>query len=172
MLGYKTKEYLPNDVLDESGDFLGFIINLGLVSGKPKHWIAMKRKGMGDDGTVTYDYFDSLNAGPTEDISYNFFSAHHPQVFIIKVLLPKGEPIKPEERFSQLLNVVALSSYPKDCSVLYDPCTREPLASMQELEARIAGIKAAQAATTETAETKKGGTRKKGKKMGRKTRKA
>ncbi len=172
LLGYKTEESTPADVVDETGDFLGFIINLGLVSGKPKHWVALKFKNRAEDGTVTYDYFDSLNLGPVENISYNVFGLQHPQVFIIKVLLPKGEPIWPEERFMSMPNIVeepkkkaGTTAGPTDCSVLYDPCTKQPVKDMAALEARIAEIKAKQ-----TPAVKAGGTRRKMKRKGRKTR--
>jgi hypothetical protein len=166
VLGYKTEDFTTT--VDESGEFLGFVINLGLVSGKPKHWVALKFKQRADDGTVTYDYFDSLNAGPTENITYNVFGLQHPQVYIVKVLLPKGEPINPGDRFVLMENVVEV---PKtkvtatDCSVLYDPCTKLPVKDMAALEARIAEIKAKQ-----TTEVKAGGTRRKMKRKGRKTR--
>ena len=174
LLGYKTEDITPSDVLDETGDFLGFIINLGLVSNKPKHWIALKFKNRLEDGTPSYDYFDSLNAGPVENITYNVFGLEHPQVYTIKVLLPKGEPIWPEERFMNIPNIVEEPKGKKaatakaaatDCSVLYDPCTKQPVKDMAALEARIAEIKAKQ-----TPAVKAGGTRRKMKRKGRKTR--
>ncbi len=177
LLGYKTEDYTDATVLDETGDYLGFIINLGLVSGKPKHWIALKFKSRLEDGTPSYDYFDSLNAGPVENITYNVFGLEHPQVYTIKVLLPKGEPIWPEERFMNIPNIVeeppkgkkataaTVTAGPTDCSVLYDPCTKQPVKDMAALEARIAEIKAKQ-----TAAVKAGGTRRKIKRKGRKTR--
>ena len=175
LLGYKTEDYTDATVLDETGDFLGFIINLGLVSGKPKHWIALKFKNRLEDGTPSYDYFDSLNAGPVENITYNVFGLEHPQVYTIKVLLPKGEPIWPEERFMNIPNIVEEPKGKKaatakaaatDCSVLYDPCTKQPVKDMAALEARVAEIKAKQ-----TTAVKAGGTRRKMKRKGRKTRK-
>ncbi len=174
LLGYKTEDTTNQDIIDETGDFLGFIINLGLVSNKPKHWIALKFKGRNDDSTGIYDYFDSLNSGPVENISYNVFGLEHPQVYTIKVLLPKGEPIWPEERFMSFPNIIeeppkgkkaGTTAGPTDCSVLYDPCTKQPVKDMAALEARIAEIKAKQ-----TPAVKAGGTRRKMKKMKRKTR--
>lgn len=172
LLGYKTEDTTTQDVIDETGEFVGFVINLGVVSGKPKHWIALKFKQRAEDGTVTYDYFDSLNSGPVENITYNVFALQHPQVYTIKVLLPKGEPIWPEERFLNIPNIVEEPSKGKkatttaaatDCSVLYDPCTKQPVKDMAALEARVAEIKTKQG-------VKAGGTRRKMKRKGRKTR--
>jgi hypothetical protein len=116
-----------------------------------------------------------LNAGPVENITYNVFGLEHPQVYTIKVLLPKGEPIWPEERFMNIPNIVEEPKGKKaatakaaatDCSVLYDPCTKQPVKDMAALEARVAEIKAKQ-----TTAVKAGGTRRKMKRKGRKTRK-
>jgi hypothetical protein len=165
-LGYKTEVFTARNVLDESGDFEGFLINLGLIAGKPKHWIALKFKERQADGTVFYTLVDSLNSGPVENVTYSIFAAQHPEVYLIKVLLPKGDPINPEQRFSLLADAVApTAAEVVNCSLYYDPCTRKPIKDIAALEARVADLKAKRP-------VKAGGSRKKGKKAGRKTRKS
>lgn len=169
-LGYRTHDSTRSDELDETGDFVGFVINLGLVEGKPKHWVALRFKSRQEDGTVLYDYYDSLNDGPVENIPFSVFALQHPVTYVVKVLLPKEETISLEERMILMENVVpekpkaktAAAALPTDCSKLYDPCTRLEVKDLPALEARVAELKAKQA--------KAGGSRKKSKKSGRKTR--
>lgn len=164
ILGYETEVYTPSDdksllpattqdvVLDESGDFLGFLVNPGTVKGKTKHWVALCFKKRTDNGTVLYDYYDSLNERPIFDIDYiNIFSKEHPNAFYIKVLLPQGKSVDPTDRINMLPDIVpspkvkaTTKQLVNDCSVLYDPCTRQPVKDMAALEARIAEIKAKQ----------------------------
>lgn len=141
-----------NTILDESGDYVGFLVNQGLIKGKPKHWVALKFKSRDDAGNVYYDYFDSLNPGPIENITYGTFAMQHPQTLMIKVLLPRHATVDPRVRIESLPNAAPPS--PKltkttvkkktDCSVLYDPCTMAPLKDLAALEARVAEIKAKQ----------------------------
>ncbi len=150
VLGYDNETLHPTDVIDESGDYLGFLINLGVIKGKPKHWVALKFKRRDDTDTVYYDYFDSLNTGPVENITYETFAAQHPQTFIIKVLLPRHASVDPRERIELLANAAPPS--PKvtkttvkkttECTTLYDPCTKAPLKDLAALEARVAELKA------------------------------
>jgi hypothetical protein len=164
-LGYKTEAFTATKTLDETGEFVGFLVNLGLVAGKPKHWIALKFKERTADGTVLYDLYDSLNSGPVENIPYSVFAAQHPQPYLVKVLLPKGAPINPEVRLSLLVDVAAPTAADvKYCSLYYDPCTRKPIKDIAALEARVAELKAIKA-------VKAGGSRKNRKTKGRQTRK-
>lgn len=150
ILGYKHETYLPSDILDETAseneELIGFIINLGLIKGKPKHWVSLKYKDRLDNGTILYTYYDSLNPGPMENMDYSTFATQYPMVYMIKVLGPKGNSIDPQERFKDMANVTTTATT-QTCTTFYDPCTKAPLPNFATLEARLAELRTQQKPT-------------------------
>jgi hypothetical protein len=100
-LGYSSDQINPSSAIPENGDFLGLLLNLGVVQGKPKHWIALRFKSRASNGTVTYTLYDSLHAAPSETTLATYLK-RHPNVYTIKVMLPKGQPTHPYERIDIL----------------------------------------------------------------------
>lgn len=100
-LGYSSEEISPTFAIPESKDYLGLLINLGVVQNKPKHWVALKFKSRAPNGLVTYTLYDSLYARPMETTLANYLKTR-PSVYTIKVMLPKGAPRHPYERIDEL----------------------------------------------------------------------
>ena len=100
-LGYSSEQINPLSAIPENGDYLGLLLNLGVVQGKPQHWVALKFKSRAANGTVTYTLYDSLHAAPSETTLATYLK-RHPNVYTIKVMLPKGQPTHPYERIDIL----------------------------------------------------------------------
>jgi len=100
-LGYRSEEFNPYIAVPEDGEFLGLLLNLGIVEDTQKHWVALKFKSRQADGTVVYTLFDSLLAKPV-DLTLAQYLKTHPLVFKIKVFLPKGAPKDPLDRLKDM----------------------------------------------------------------------
>lgn len=132
-LGYRSEQIPPSYGIPEGKEYLGLLINLGVVQGKPKHWVALRFKSRAPNGTVTYTLYDSLYAAPVETTLAEYLKKR-PSVYTIKVLLPKGPPSHPYERIDELPYVEeAVPALPpvkiekNQCPEFFDPCTKQSL---------------------------------------------
>ena len=132
-LGYRSEQIPPSYGIPEGKEYLGLLINLGVVQGKPKHWVALRFKSRAPNGTVTYTLYDSLYQAPVETTLAEYLKKR-PSVYTIKVLLPKGPPSHPYERIDELPYVEeAVPVLPpvkiekNQCPEFFDPCTKQSL---------------------------------------------
>jgi hypothetical protein len=177
-LGYEHEQFSPTAAIPEGGDFLGLLINRGIVGDTSKHWVALKKqKSVNGDPTVRYTLIDSLFAAPEPNITLADFQTRYGSHITMKVLLPKKEPFPLESRFVEFPNVVPEVAVPKkaavptqvDCATALQKCVLKDT-DLPVLEAKVAELKAKQAPQEET---KKGGSTRKQKQSSKsKTRKA
>ena len=177
-LGYEHEQFSPTTAIPEGGDFLGLLVNRGIVGDTSKHWVALKKqKSVNGDPTVRYTLIDSLFAAPEENITLAEFQARYGSHITMKVLLPKKEPFPLESRYIEFPNVVPDVAVPKkaavatpvDCATALQKCVLKDT-DLPVLEAKVAELKAKQAPPEE--QKKGGSTRKRKQSSKSKTRKA